>query len=36
MSATLSGDHRVLDGAAGAEWAVAFRECLEDPVNMII
>ncbi|KAK9863718.1 hypothetical protein WJX84_001166 [Apatococcus fuscideae] len=36
MSATLSCDHRVVDGAMGATWLQAFRGYLEDPVTMIL
>ncbi|KAF7282684.1 hypothetical protein GWI33_002153 [Rhynchophorus ferrugineus] len=36
LTVTLSCDHRVVDGAVGARWLQAFRECLEDPVAMII
>lgn len=36
MKVTLSCDHRVVDGAVGAQWLQAFRACLEDPVEMIL
>jgi pyruvate dehydrogenase E2 component (dihydrolipoamide acetyltransferase) len=36
MSVTLSCDHRVVDGAVGAQWLAAFKTCLEDPVEMIL
>lgn len=36
MAVTLSCDHRVVDGAVGAQWLQAFKSCLEDPVNMIM
>lgn len=36
LSVTLSCDHRVVDGAVGAQWLDVFRKCLEDPVNMIM
>lgn len=36
MTVTLSCDHRVVDGAVGAQWLQAFKSCLEDPVNMIM
>ena len=36
MSATLSCDHRVVDGAMGATWLQAFRGYIEDPVTMIL
>jgi len=36
MSVTLSCDHRVVDGALGAELLVAFRGCVEQPVTMLV
>lgn len=36
LTITASCDHRVVDGAVGARWLQALRECLEDPVSMII
>lgn len=36
MSFTLSCDHRVVDGAVGAEWLKAFKEYIEDPVKMLL
>lgn len=36
MTVTLSCDHRVVDGAVGAQWLKEFRACIEDPVNMIV
>jgi pyruvate dehydrogenase E2 component (dihydrolipoamide acetyltransferase) len=36
MGATLSCDHRVIDGALGAELLAAFRAYLEDPVTMLV
>lgn len=32
MTATLSCDHRVVDGAVGAEWLKTFKEIVENPV----
>ncbi len=32
MTATLSCDHRVIDGAVGAEWLKTFKEIVENPV----
>jgi len=36
MSVTLSSDHRVVDGAVGAEFLSAFRRFMEDPVMMLV
>ena len=36
MNVTLSCDHRVVDGAVGAQWLQHFKRFLEDPVTMII
>jgi len=36
MSATLSCDHRVVDGAVGARWLNAFQRRLENPLSMLI
>jgi pyruvate dehydrogenase E2 component (dihydrolipoamide acetyltransferase) len=36
MSATLSCDHRVVDGALGAEMLNAFKSFIEDPVRMLV
>ncbi|ERM98339.1 dihydrolipoyllysine-residue acetyltransferase component 2 of pyruvate dehydrogenase complex, mitochondrial isoform X1 [Amborella trichopoda] len=36
MSVTLSCDHRVIDGAIGAEWLKAFKGYIEDPVSMLL
>jgi len=36
MSCTLSCDHRVVDGAVGAELLNAFRSYVEDPVRMLV
>jgi pyruvate dehydrogenase E2 component (dihydrolipoamide acetyltransferase) len=36
MSATLTCDHRVVDGATGARWLAAFKPLLEDPITMIV
>ncbi|KQK20074.1 dihydrolipoyllysine-residue acetyltransferase component 2 of pyruvate dehydrogenase complex, mitochondrial isoform X2 [Brachypodium distachyon] len=36
MSATLSCDHRVIDGAIGAEWLKAFKGYLENPTTMLL
>lgn len=36
MSVTLSCDHRVIDGAVGAQWISTFRSYLEDPMTMLL
>lgn len=36
MSCTLSCDHRVVDGALGAELLAAFKALIEDPVRMLV
>src|SRR4051812_720153 len=36
MSVTLSVDHRVIDGALGAELLAAFRELIERPMGMLV
>ncbi|KAK7131108.1 hypothetical protein R3I94_016290 [Phoxinus phoxinus] len=36
MSVTLSCDHRVVDGAVGAQWLAEFRKFLEKPFTMLL
>jgi pyruvate dehydrogenase E2 component (dihydrolipoamide acetyltransferase) len=36
MSATLSCDHRAVDGALGAEFLAAFKVLIENPVMMVV
>ena len=36
MSCTLSIDHRVVDGAIGAEFLTAFKKLIEDPLSMLL
>uniref|UniRef100_A0A1D1XNL1 Acetyltransferase component of pyruvate dehydrogenase complex n=1 Tax=Anthurium amnicola TaxID=1678845 RepID=A0A1D1XNL1_9ARAE len=36
MSVTLSCDHRVIDGAIGAEWLKAFKGYIENPHSMLL
>ena len=36
MSCTLSVDHRVVDGALGAEFLQVFRQLLEDPLGLML
>ncbi|MGE0733291.1 MAG: pyruvate dehydrogenase complex dihydrolipoamide acetyltransferase [Alphaproteobacteria bacterium] len=35
MSVTLTCDHRVVDGATGAEWVQAFKKFIEQPATML-
>ena len=36
MTVTLSCDHRVVDGAVGAQWIAAFKKYLEKPTTMLL
>ena len=36
MTCTLSVDHRVVDGALGAEWLAAFKAMIEDPLSLML
>ncbi len=36
MTATFAFDHRVIDGALGAELAVAFKQYIENPMGMLV
>jgi pyruvate dehydrogenase E2 component (dihydrolipoamide acetyltransferase) len=36
MSCTLAVDHRVVDGAIGAEFLSAFRKLIENPLSMLV
>ena len=36
MSVTLSVDHRVIDGALGAQFLQAVKDCLEDPLSLLV
>jgi pyruvate dehydrogenase E2 component (dihydrolipoamide acetyltransferase) len=36
MSATLSVDHRVVDGALGAKWLDSFKSYIENPSLMLL
>lgn len=36
LNATLSCDHRVVDGALGAQWLQAFKKRIESPLEMLI
>jgi pyruvate dehydrogenase E2 component (dihydrolipoamide acetyltransferase) len=36
MTATLSVDHRIVDGALGAEWLGEFKRVVEDPLSVML
>ena len=36
MTCTLSCDHRVVDGAVGAQFLAAFKRLIEDPLTMLL
>ena len=36
MTATLSVDHRVIDGAVAAEWIAAFKAIVQDPLSLML
>ena len=36
MTATLSCDHRVVDGAVGAQWLAAFKSHVENPITLLL
>jgi pyruvate dehydrogenase E2 component (dihydrolipoamide acetyltransferase) len=36
MSVTMSCDHRVVDGALGAQWLNVFKSYIEDPLSMML
>jgi pyruvate dehydrogenase E2 component (dihydrolipoamide acetyltransferase) len=36
MTCTISVDHRVVDGALGAEWLAAFKAVVEDPLSLML
>ncbi len=36
MTCTLSVDHRVVDGALGAEWLAAFKAIIQDPLSLML
>jgi pyruvate dehydrogenase E2 component (dihydrolipoamide acetyltransferase) len=36
LTVTLSCDHRVIDGAVGAEWLQAFKDVLENPIKLLL
>ena len=36
MTCTLSGDHRVIDGAVGAAFLAAFKKLIQEPLTMLL
>jgi pyruvate dehydrogenase E2 component (dihydrolipoamide acetyltransferase) len=36
ITCTLSVDHRVVDGALGAEWLGVFKSIVEDPLSLML
>jgi pyruvate dehydrogenase E2 component (dihydrolipoamide acetyltransferase) len=36
MTVTLSCDHRVVDGAVGAQWMAQFKQLVEEPMSMLL
>ena len=36
MNVTLSADHRVVDGAVGAQWLASFKGFIEAPSTMLL
>ena len=36
MSVTMSCDHRVIDGALGAQWLGVFKGLIEDPLSIML
>jgi pyruvate dehydrogenase E2 component (dihydrolipoamide acetyltransferase) len=36
LTCTLSCDHRLVDGAVGAQWLQAFKAYLENPTTMLL
>lgn len=36
LTVTLSCDHRVVDGAVGAEWLQAFKDYMENPMKLLL
>jgi pyruvate dehydrogenase E2 component (dihydrolipoamide acetyltransferase) len=36
MTVTLSCDHRVVDGAAGAEFLATLKTIIEDPLSLML
>jgi pyruvate dehydrogenase E2 component (dihydrolipoamide acetyltransferase) len=36
MKVTLSCDHRVVDGATGAQFLQSFKEIMEEPIKLLV
>jgi len=36
MKATISADHRVVDGAMAAQWMQSFKAALENPLSFML
>jgi len=36
MTVTLSADHRAVDGALAAEWMLAFKKAIENPISLLV
>jgi pyruvate dehydrogenase E2 component (dihydrolipoamide acetyltransferase) len=36
LQVTLSNDHRVVDGAVGAQWLQKFKNYMENPLQMLL
>jgi pyruvate dehydrogenase E2 component (dihydrolipoamide acetyltransferase) len=36
MTCTMTCDHRIMDGATGAQALVAFKELVEKPMSMLV
>lgn len=36
LTATCSFDHRVIDGAVGAQWLAAYKKLVESPMTMLL
>ncbi|MFN9323004.1 MAG: 2-oxo acid dehydrogenase subunit E2, partial [Holosporales bacterium] len=36
MTCTLSVDHRVVDGAVGAQWLAVFKKLVQSPLELVL
>ena len=36
LAATLAADHRVVDGAVGAQWLAALKQIVEQPAKLLL